>query len=88
MGRDGFIFPGRLTSGMVWDRRFRVHCPLGKYPVVFITAHDSPTVRAEAEAVDCAGYFSKTGPGSMILETIHRAIAGGGMTVAQDSNPS
>jgi FixJ family two-component response regulator len=43
-------------------------------PVIFITAHDSPDVRANAESIGCAGYFRKTDPGALILEAITRAI--------------
>ncbi|HOX55269.1 MAG TPA: response regulator [Verrucomicrobiota bacterium] len=42
-------------------------------PVIFITAHDEPEVRARALATGCAGYFRKTDPGGQILETIRRA---------------
>ena len=44
-------------------------------PVVFITAHDDPEARAQAEASDCAGYFRKTDPGADVLAAIHRAIS-------------
>jgi FixJ family two-component response regulator len=44
-------------------------------PVVFITAHDDPEVRAQAEASDCAGYFRKTDSGAEVLAVIHRAIS-------------
>ncbi|MCX6878383.1 MAG: response regulator [Verrucomicrobia bacterium] len=43
-------------------------------PVVFITAHDNPAVRAEAEASGCAGYFSKADPGAAVLEAIRKAV--------------
>ena len=43
-------------------------------PVVFITAHDDPGVRAEAEASGCVGYFRKTDPGSSVLEAITTAV--------------
>ena len=43
-------------------------------PVIFITAHDEPGVRAEAQATGCAGYFRKTDPGSLVLEAITRAV--------------
>ena len=42
-------------------------------PVVFITAHDDPEVRVEAEASGCAGYFRKTDPGQLVLEAIAKA---------------
>jgi FixJ family two-component response regulator len=44
-------------------------------PVVFITAHDDPEVRAHAEASGCAGYFRKTDSGADVLAAIHRAIS-------------
>jgi FixJ family two-component response regulator len=43
-------------------------------PVVFITAHNDPEVRVQAEASGCAGYFRKTAAGADILAAIHRAI--------------
>lgn len=44
-------------------------------PVVFITAHDDPDVRAQAEASDCAGYFRKTDSGADILAAVRRVIS-------------
>ncbi len=43
-------------------------------PVVFITAHDNPATRIEAETSGCAGYFRKTDPGEAILEAIQQAV--------------
>ena len=43
-------------------------------PVIFITAHDDPEVRAQAEASGCAGYFRKTDSGADVLAAIRRAI--------------
>ena len=43
-------------------------------PVVFITAHDDPKVRTEAETSGCAGYFRKTDSGVLVLEAITRAV--------------
>jgi len=50
-------------------------------PVIFITAHDDPTVRAEALASGCAGYFRKNDPGQKVIDAIHR-VAG----IDQESN--
>jgi DNA-binding NarL/FixJ family response regulator len=44
-------------------------------PVVFITAHDDPELRAQGEASDCAGYFRKTDSGADVLAAIRRAIS-------------
>ena len=43
-------------------------------PVVFITAHDDPEVRAQAEASGCAGYFRKTESGADVLAAIRRVV--------------
>ena len=44
-------------------------------PVIFITAHDDPEARVQAEASGCAGYFRKTDSGTEVLAAIRRAIA-------------
>ena len=50
-------------------------------PVIFITAHDDPEARLEAEASGCAGFFRKTDSGTEVLAAIRRAIA------PEDPNP-
>ena len=42
-------------------------------PVIFITAHDDPEVREQAEASGCAGFFRKTDSGTDVLAAIRRA---------------
>ncbi len=42
-------------------------------PVIFITAHDEPEVRAQALACGCAGYFRKSDPAEVVLNAIRRA---------------
>jgi FixJ family two-component response regulator len=44
-------------------------------PVIFITAHDDPQVRAQAEASCCAGYFLKTDSGAEVLAAVRRTSA-------------
>jgi FixJ family two-component response regulator len=44
-------------------------------PVIFITAHDEPEVRGEAEASGCAGYFRKADPGALVLQAINKAVS-------------
>jgi len=46
-------------------------------PVIFITAHDEPEVRAQAEASACAGFFRKTDSGDKVVAAIRRAVGGG-----------
>ena len=44
-----------------------------RIPIIFVTAHDDPEVRAAAEAVGCAAYFRKTDAGKEVLEAVRRA---------------
>lgn len=44
-------------------------------PVIFITAHDAPEVRAQAESTGCVGYFRKTDSGKAVLDAIRTAVA-------------
>jgi FixJ family two-component response regulator len=47
-------------------------------PVIFITASEDPDMRAQAEAMGCAAFFSKTSPGAEIIEAVRRAASSGG----------
>ena len=42
-------------------------------PVIFISALNDPVARAQAEALGCAGFFSKSTPGTDIIAAIRRA---------------
>ena len=48
-----------------------------RVPVIFITAHDEPVMRAQATRGGCAGFFGKTESGARILDAIDQALAGG-----------
>jgi len=41
-------------------------------PVIYITAHTEPAVRAEAMRLGCAGFFLKTDPAAGIIELLRR----------------
>jgi len=56
-------------------------------PVVFITAHDDPKVRAEAEAFGCAGFFRKNDPGSEILNLIRHTLQASGLGEPTQPSP-
>jgi len=58
-------------------------------PIIFITAHDDPQMREQAQAYGCAGYFSKTDPAEVVLESIRRAVGidrGAGANRVPDSS--
>ena len=54
------------------DLARRIVAEGGHTPIVFITAHDDPEARAEAEAAGCVAYFRKTDSGAEVLEAIRR----------------
>ena len=56
------------------DLRERLAAVKDVTPVVFITAHDDPAVRAQAEASGFAGYFRKTSSGADVLAAIRRVV--------------
>ena len=41
-------------------------------PIIYITAHDDPETRADAQAAGCSAYFSKNDSGADVLEAIRR----------------
>ena len=43
-------------------------------PVLFITGHDAPEVREQAQAAGCVGYFRKRDTGDEILGVIRRVV--------------
>jgi FixJ family two-component response regulator len=47
-------------------------------PVIYITAHDEPRIREQAEAAGCAAYFRKTAPGQEVVQAIRRAASSAG----------
>ncbi len=55
--------------------RRRLSAVMDATPVIFITAHDDPEVRAQAEASGCAGYFRKMDSGVDVLTAIRRTIS-------------
>jgi len=57
------------------DLRRRLSAVMDATPVIFITAHDDPEVRAQAEASGCAGYFRKMDSGADVLAAIRRTIS-------------
>jgi FixJ family two-component response regulator len=46
-------------------------------PIIFLTAHDSPTMRKEAEQAGCSAFFLKPVPTRLLLEAINKAVKPG-----------
>jgi FixJ family two-component response regulator len=42
-------------------------------PVIYITAHDGPELREQAQALGCVAYFAKTAPGRDVVQAIRGA---------------
>lgn len=62
-GMSGIELQRKIAAGQ--------HAP----PVIFITAHDDPGTRAQAQAAGCAAYFRKTDSGREVIDAIRRAVA-------------
>ena len=61
-GMSGWIYSGGLHE-------------LGaRAPIIFVTAHDSPAVRQEAEQAGCSAYFLKPVPTKLLIEAITQAV--------------
>ncbi len=45
-----------------------------RVPVIYITAFDDPSAKAEAMRAGCAGFFRKTDPAQEIIEAIRRVL--------------
>jgi FixJ family two-component response regulator len=59
-------------SGLDLQRRLR---ELGALvPIIFVTAHDAPGIREEAERAGCSAYFLKPVPGHLLIEAITKAV--------------
>jgi FixJ family two-component response regulator len=65
------------------DLQQRLKAEGSRTPVIFITAHDDPAVRSLAVQRGCAGFFRKTDPGTLIIETLRRVTTSGS---SQQSN--
>jgi FixJ family two-component response regulator len=50
-----------------------VHCG-SKAPVIFVTAHDEPALREEAETLGANSFLPKPFPGRMLLDAVTRAL--------------
>jgi FixJ family two-component response regulator len=71
---DCLVLDIQLQGMSGLDLRRRLSAVKDVTPVVFITAHDDPEMRAQAEASDCAGFFRKTDCGADVLAAIRRTI--------------
>jgi FixJ family two-component response regulator len=71
---DCLVLDIQLKGMSGLDLHHRLSAVKDNTPVVFITAHDDPKVRTQAEASDCAGYFRKRASGADVLAAIRRAI--------------
>ena len=59
-------------SGLELQRR--LHEAGDPAPIIFVTAHDAPGVRAEAERGGCSAYFLKPVSRESIIKAIHQAV--------------
>jgi FixJ family two-component response regulator len=59
-------------SGLDLQRRLREL--RDSAPIIFVTAHDEPGVREEAQRAGCAAYFLKPVPRKSLIDAITKAV--------------
>jgi FixJ family two-component response regulator len=45
-------------------------------PIIIVTAHSEPELRAQLQQYGCVGFFHKTDPGAMIIDVLRRVTLG------------
>ncbi|MGZ9243443.1 MAG: response regulator transcription factor [Candidatus Binatia bacterium] len=71
---DCMVLDVHLPGISGFDLRRRLAALGQNMPVIFITAQDEDSVRAEAEQLDCIAYFRKPFQGSELLGAIREAL--------------
>ena len=79
---DGLVLDVRMggMSGLELQRQLCGRMP--GLPVVFVTAHDDPGTRREAERQGCVAFFGKTESGNLVIDALrtaatrYRSVAG------------
>ncbi|MGZ8445271.1 MAG: response regulator transcription factor [Candidatus Binatia bacterium] len=71
---DCLVLDVHLPGISGFDLRRRLAALGQNMPVIFITAQDEDSVRAEAEQLDCIAYFRKPFQGSELLGAIREAL--------------
>lgn len=72
----------RGMSGFDLQRHLSTSGP--PVPIIFITAHDKPDVRRQAQLAHCTAYFPKPFSGESLIAAINEAVAHGS---AQEHTP-
>ena len=70
---DGLILDVRLGGMSGLDLHRQLLKRELRMPVVFVTAHDDPQTRGDAERQGCVAFFGKTESGSHVIEGARRA---------------
>jgi FixJ family two-component response regulator len=85
---DCLVIDIQLKGMSGLDLHQRLSAVKDSTPVVFITAHDDPKARTQAESSGCAGYFRKRASGADILTAIRHAIGlEDSVSVCKHGNP-
>jgi FixJ family two-component response regulator len=71
---DCAVFDIHLGGMSGLDLRRRLTAQGSSLPVIFVTAHDEPATRDEAQQVGCSAYLRKPVPGKALIEAINKAV--------------
>jgi FixJ family two-component response regulator len=70
---DCLVLDVQLGGMSGLDLQRRLHQLGSQVPIIFVTAHDAPSVRAEAHQAGCTAYFLKPVRGKPLIEAITAA---------------
>jgi FixJ family two-component response regulator len=73
---DCLVLDIRLGSMSGLELLARLAAEQPRLPVIIVTSLDEPALRAQADALGCVGFFSKSAPGSGIVAAIRSATSG------------
>lgn len=71
---DCLVLDIQLTGITGIELQERLAAVGSKTPVIYITAHDDPEMRARALSTQCAAYLRKAEPPAAVLAAIRRAM--------------
>jgi FixJ family two-component response regulator len=81
---DCLVLDVQMPGMTGFDVQLAMRTSSVRVPIVIITAHDEPEIRARCLAAGASAYLCKPVSDETLLDTIARAIEGNGVTPSED----
>jgi FixJ family two-component response regulator len=82
---DCLVLDVQLSGMSGLDLQQRLHELVPLAPIIFVTAHDAPGVREQAQRGGCSAYFLKPVLGQSLLKAVTNAVNPGSSESLRDS---